>query len=196
MPRLFVALPIGRDVVQELAGVGSTLREATAGSSATRDLRAWRWVRPESMHLTLAFLGDVAEHRVGVAGNALRRSVEGMPELNLAATGIGAFPHLDRARVLWAGVKGDLRHLRELQSVVAAALRQMGLPIDDRPFHPHITLARARSPWPLPDGLDRSMSFGTWRAGEVILYESRTEPAGARYVVRAAAVLGGGTGSA
>ncbi len=195
MPRLFVALPIGRDVVQELARVRSAHASATTGSSAPHDLVGWRWVSPESVHLTLAFLGEVADGQVGAAESALRRGCAGMPALDLAATGIGAFPNQDRARVLWAGVTGELRALRELRSALAAALREEGFVVDDRAYHPHITLARSRSLRPLPDGLDRTQSFGGWRATEVVLYESRLEPAGARYLVRAGAELGGTRGA-
>jgi len=179
VPRLFIALPIAEDVIAELARV------------ARDGPRDWRWVKPDAMHLTLAFLGEVEEGRVAAAERALRRGAEGAPALELAAAGLGAFPDQRRARVLWAGVAGDLRQLAALQTGIALALESEGFELDGKPFHPHLTLARARVPQPLPPSLDRAQRFGSWRATEVRLYRSHLGPQGPRYEVLAAAALGG-----
>lgn len=179
VPRLFIALPIADDVIAELARV------------ARDGPRDWRWVKPDAMHLTLAFLGEVEEGRVAAAERALRRGAEGAPALELAAAGLGAFPDQRRARVLWAGVAGDLRQLAALQTGIALALESEGFELDGKPFHPHLTLARARVPQPLPPSLDRAQRFGSWRATEVRLYRSHLGPQGPRYEVLAAAALGG-----
>lgn len=179
MPRLFVALPVAEDVVAELARMGRS------------GLDGWRWVRPEAMHLTLAFLGEVEQARVPAAERAVRASVTGQPALSLEAAGLGAFPDQRRARVLWAGLAGDLRELAALHRALSQALRDEGFEVDAKPFHPHVTLARARAPQPLPSSLDRSRRFGAWRAGEVRLYESHLGPGGPRYEVLATAALGG-----
>lgn len=179
VPRLFIALPIAEDVIAELARV------------ARDGPRDWRWVKPAAMHLTLAFLGEVEEGRVAAAERALRRGAEGAPALELAAAGLGAFPDQRRARVLWAGVAGDLRQLAALQTGIALALGSEGFELDGKPFHPHLTLARARVPQPLPPSLDRAQRFGSWRATEVRLYRSHLGPQGPRYEVLAAAALGG-----
>jgi len=179
VPRLFIALPIADDVIAELARV------------ARDGPRDWRWVKPDAMHLTLAFLGEVEEGRVAAAERALRRGAEGAPALELAAAGLGAFPDQRRARVLWAGVAGDLRQLAALQTGIALALGSEGFELDGKPFHPHLTLARARVPQPLPPSLDRAQRFGSWRATEVRLYRSHLGPQGPRYEVLAAAALGG-----
>ena len=179
VPRLFIALPIADDVIAELARV------------ARDGPRDWRWVKPDAMHLTLAFLGEVEEGRVAATERALRRGAEGAPALELAAAGLGAFPDQRRARVLWAGVAGDLRQLAALQTGIARALGSEGFELDGKPFHPHLTLARARVPQPLPPSLDRAQRFGSWRATEVRLYRSHLGPQGPRYEVLAAAALGG-----
>lgn len=142
------------------------------------------------MHLTLAFLGDVPDDRVAAAERALRAGAAGAPALGLEAAGLGAFPDQRRARVLWAGVSGDLRELAALQASLTRELLSEGLEVDDKPFHPHVTLARARVPQPFPTTLDRSQRFGAWRAGEVRLYESFLGPQGPKYEVVAAVPLG------
>ena len=177
MPRLFLALPIAEDVRTELARVS---QDGPSG---------WHWVRQEAMHLTLAFLGEVEKERVSAAERALIAGARGIRALDLDAIGMGAFPDLVRAHVLWAGVNGDLEQLMALQERLARALRAEGFSLDDRPFRPHLTLARLRSPQPLPSSLDRTLHFGLWRAGEVHLYESRRGPGGVRYEVLATAGL-------
>ena len=134
MPRLFVALPVGHQVVAALAGL------AEPGSSG------WRWVKPEAMHLTLAFLGEVAEERVAAAERALGEGAAAAPALDLTAGGIGGFPDERRARVLWAGVGGDLEALHDLQGRLAGCLRDEGFELDPKPYRPHVTLARSREP--------------------------------------------------
>ncbi len=175
MARLFIALPIGRAVVDALSEV------------ATDVPRGWREVRPESLHLTLAFLGEVEERRVAAAERAMRLSAARAAPLELSARGIGAFPNHERARVMWAGLEGDVAALAELQGDLTSALRQEGFDLEERPFRPHVTLARSREPRPLPTNAERS--FGGWRAAEVRLYESHLGPAGPRYEVRATAEL-------
>ncbi len=182
MPRLFIALPLPEDVVAELAIV------ARSGASG------WRWVEPDAMHLTLAFLGEVEEGAVASAERALREAASGAGALDLTAAGVGAFPDQRRARVLWAGVGGDLRRLAGLHAALTEALLGEGFEVDDRPFHPHVTLARSRAPQPLPEDLDRTRLFGRWTAAEARLYESHLGPAGPRYEVRAAAALGSSRG--
>lgn len=109
--------------------------------------------------------------------------------LQLQARGLGAFPNESKARVLWAGLDGEVPRLIALQARLASELRRAGFEIDSKRFHPHITLARFRwpqpLPLPLPAGLAIGQEFGEWQAGEVQLIESRLHPTGARYVVRA-----------
>lgn len=184
MPRLFVALPVGHQVVAALAGL------AEPGSSG------WRWVKPEAMHLTLAFLGEVAEERVAAAERALGEGAAAAPALDLTAGGIGGFPDERRARVLWAGVGGDLEALHDLQGRLAGCLRDEGFELDPKPYRPHVTLARSREPRALPAGLDRSRQYGAWRADELLLMESRPGPDGPRYEVRAKVGLGASAATA
>ena len=178
MPRLFIALPIEKQVVESLAEL------------AASETSGWRWVRMESLHITLAFLGTVEEGLVDAAERAMLSSATRADPLDLTAEGIGAFPDERRARVVWAGVGGDLAALARLHADLTSELRSEGFELEVRRFNPHITLARSRDPRPLPAGLDRSWTFGAWRAANVHLFESHLGPAGPRYEVRATAGLG------
>ncbi|HZE94816.1 MAG TPA: RNA 2',3'-cyclic phosphodiesterase [Gemmatimonadales bacterium] len=104
-----------------------------------------KWVRPENIHLSLKFLGDVDEAREPELRAALKRAAGtgGEPRpLTLQITGFGVFPDYHRPRVLWAGVTPD-PGLELLQHGVEQAFAPLGFPTEGRPFRPHITLARA-----------------------------------------------------
>src|SRR5690606_31219021 len=121
--------------------------------------------------------------------------------LDLTAGGMGGFPDERRARVLWAGVGGDLEALHDLQWRLAGCLRDEGVELDPKPYRPHVTLARSREPRALPPGLARARQYGAWRADDLLLAGRRPGPDRPRYEVRAKLGLGapaptaGATGS-
>lgn len=128
--RLFVALTPPRDVVDDLL----------AGTAAVRDLApTLRWTRPEQWHLTLAFLGEVRDVVLGELTSRLGRAAGRHPPLSLSLGGGGRFGQ----RVLFTRVHGDTAGLRRLADSVRAAARRSGLPVEQRPYRPHLTLARA-----------------------------------------------------
>lgn len=180
MPRLFIALPLDESVTDNLARVGTAA-----------NVRGARWVPPESMHLTLAFLGDVEERRLSELEDALVEATAEVREpLQLRVQGLGAFPSEEAARTLWAGLDGDVPRLIELQKRLAQELRRSGFDFDQRRFRPHITLARLRQTQPMPERLPRLQAFGELVADEVQIIESHLHPGGARYVVRSDVPLG------
>lgn len=180
MPRLFIALPLDEGVTDNLARVGTAA-----------NVRGARWVPPENMHLTLAFLGDVEEGRVPEVEEAVFAATAEVREpLQLRVQGLGAFPDERSARTLWAGLDGEVPRLIELQKRVAQELKSRGFDFDQRRFRPHITLARLRQAQPMPERLPRLHEFGEWLADEVQVIESHLHPAGPRYVVRSDVPLG------
>ena len=186
MPRLFIAVPVARSVRASLAEVSQPVETPKLS-----------WVEPGAMHLTLAFLGEVEETDVLSIERGMREAVRTAPmTLALCAAGLGAFPNERRARVLWAGVTGDVVALAALEKALTARLGDEGILREDRRFQPHITLARLREPGPLPVGLPIQGVFGEWRATELQLIESRLgnpqHPGSprARYEVRASRRLG------
>lgn len=153
-----------------------------------------RWVRPEGIHLTLAFLGETAEERRALVETAMERVVHGgPPPFRLLARGIGTFPERGRPRVIWAGLLGDVEVIERLQGGLKDALAEAGWTLDDRPFHPHLTLgrvtgARSGDPRPLLEALAVE-EFGTIEVRRIALFESRLGAGGARYSVLSAAEL-------
>jgi RNA 2',3'-cyclic 3'-phosphodiesterase len=133
--RLFIALNLPDDVRTALHEATAPLREAAP--------RAVAWVRPEGVHLTLKFLGDVEEPRVAHVEAALRRVAAAHAVVRVAIGGVGAFPSLARPRVVWAGVEASPR-LELLQHDVEAACAALGFEVEGRAFRPHVTLGRVR----------------------------------------------------
>jgi RNA 2',3'-cyclic 3'-phosphodiesterase len=178
--RLFVALEIPLKVREELASLIKNLREAADPSLRSRP----KWVRPENLHLTLKFIGEVADGKVDAICGALVSVPQGEP-IELEFRELGFFPNERRPRVLWAGIKGSPR-LQMLAADVESALERSGIPREQRAFQPHLTLARFD-----PPGLDMNLGaavaqnagrrFGSLRAHEFHLIESKLKPSGAEY---------------
>jgi 2'-5' RNA ligase len=132
--RAFVALVPPDDALAELAAAVAVLPHEPR----------LRWSPRGQWHLTLAFLGEVDELARDRLAERLARAARRHAPVELALAGGGRFGD----RVLWAGVDGDRAGLRLLAGSVRAAARRAGLPVDDRPYRPHLTLARARPPEP------------------------------------------------
>ena len=175
--RLFVAVEFPDPVRASLAELAAELAaELVAELTAPRPSRPpqLRLAAPERMHLTLAFLGEVAEPRLPGLQERLARSAGRHAPMQLRLAGGGRFD----GSVLWVGVDGDVKRLRQLAGSVAGAARHSGIAVEDRPYRPHVTLARARPPAdlrPLAARLEGYRGPG-WTASEIVLVRSRTGP--------------------
>ena len=103
-----------------------------------------KWVAPDSIHLTLKFLGDIFPHQIDKICKAIEEASQGIPSFQLETRELGAFPNLRRPRVFWLGFAGELDKLLVLQHRIEEALIPQGFPREKRSFAPHITLARTR----------------------------------------------------
>jgi 2'-5' RNA ligase len=142
--------------------------------AATAQLRAahpeLRWTSPEQWHLTLAFLGEVDDRAREDVSRRLARSATRHAPLTLSFGAAGRFSD----RVLWSRVHGDVDLLRRLAASVQAAARRAKVPVEDRPYRPHLTLARTREPADLRPLVEALSSFAgrEWPAAEMHLVRS------------------------
>ena len=174
--RLFVAIELFRALRTHLTQLQDAIRILSPNLSFTR---------PENLHLTLKFLGEVADRDVPALTDALA-SISPVGEFELTTTGIICFPDRGRIRVISADVQPNAT-LLELQQRLDAVTELKCFPREQRPFHPHITLARARTPVPAPmrqtltAAATTDKPAPTMTAHEFVLMESRLHPKGAGY---------------
>jgi len=173
--RLFVALDISDEIRDRLSALLLELKQHAP---------AVKWVKPESLHLTLKFIGEQPEQRLDAVSEALA-GVPGFPPLDLRFRGVGCFPNERRPRVYWVGVEAP-PELARLAEAVDRALEPLRIQREQRAFSPHLTLGRAREGEriaALPPAFREHArdEFGRVTAREFHLYESRLSPAGAEY---------------
>lgn len=178
--RLFVALEISAAVRDNLAALLAAVRAADAAPSGRRA----RWVRPESLHVTLKFIGSVDARKLDEISSALSE-ICCDEAVELRFRGVGFFPDHERPRVFWGGIEGS-PNLPRLVTAIDAQLAKIGTPRETREFAPHLTLARFDPPGASDKirATAREMAgqeFGILRTGKFHLFESKTLPTGAQY---------------
>ena len=178
--RVFVGLPLGEDLGER---VGERVAEVLPGSD-------WRLVRPAGLHATLAFLGNVERARLESLCARLGAGLAGLAAPHLRLGTAGAFPGFSRPRVLWIGAeerlaRGASGRLAECRRAVVEALQAGGIELDDeleRPFRPHVTVARPRGPRASVPQAFRALTLALdWDPAAVVLFESRPASGGSRY---------------
>lgn len=171
--RLFIGIPLDSSVVMELAALADQLKAPNDGL---------RWSAEAGWHITLQFLGKATPEQYGCVTSALRR-VRHTP-FNIELDSPGFF---ERAGVFFAGVRVS-PELTELQEGVVKATGPCGFVPEDRPYHPHVTLAREKGGlWAmrqLESRVPADVRFSSFRVTEFLLYESVPGPEGSRYEVR------------
>ncbi len=172
--RAFVGVRPGAAVAARLRGVRDDF-----------GVGAVRWIPEENLHLTLKFLGDVEEARVGPMCAALREALAGNGAFSAAAKGLGVFPDPRRPRVLWAGLKAP--ELAQVVERVEGALEPFGVARAVARFRPHLTIGRWRQPETRLAGLREALArwrdreFGEFGVESVTLFRSTQRPSGAVY---------------
>jgi 2'-5' RNA ligase len=178
MRRLFVAIDIPEDAREKLKSIQDALRPDIPGA---------KWVEPGGMHVTLKFLGPVEEAVVNDIEAVLEEAVRDKEPFKFSIRGLGGFPTKTRPRVVWAGIE-DEGAMAGLAKPVERSMEWLGFKPEDRDFHPHITLARIKTPRRL-DNPDLLPSAGQYLeipnllADKLVLFESRLSPRGATYSV-------------
>jgi 2'-5' RNA ligase len=143
--RLFAALSPSAAAVEHLEAAVVAQRDAEQRVEEPR----LRWTRPQLWHLTLAFFGDLGARPAADLGRRLARAAARHEPMELRFRGAGAFSRPASASVLWAGVEGPLGPLGSLAASCAAAGRRVGVGVNDLPYRPHLTLARAKGRAPV-----------------------------------------------
>jgi 2'-5' RNA ligase len=172
---VFLAAPIDAGVREKIAAIPREL--SSLGARA-------RWVRPEGLHLTLRFFGEVPPEDVESLGAKLAEALSGLPGFELEFRGCGVFPERGRPRTLWVGVPSPPQALFDLQSRAEACARSLGFERETRRYEPHLTVARfrerERSAGAILELLG-NRSFGVSSVLEAILFESHLSSEGSRY---------------
>jgi 2'-5' RNA ligase len=109
-------------------------------------LPAARWVEPASLHVTLAFLGELSDEQLAQAIEAGEAAARQVPPFSYRLTGLGTFGSAHAPRVVWMGLEDASGRMRALQQVLMRELQARGFPPEERPFSPHLTLARLKRP--------------------------------------------------
>ncbi|WP_157930503.1 RNA 2',3'-cyclic phosphodiesterase [Glycomyces xiaoerkulensis] len=180
--RLFAALPLPENALSDLAEVVSDLNIARRGAGGRpgagnrRPVTSGRLVRSENWHLTLAFIGEVATERVGDAAEAIADASAACDPLRLCVSGGGRFGR-GRYSVVYAGLEGDVARLVQFVHRIRAGLLAADLPVDQKQYRPHVTLARpgdrVTNQQAAQDLLTLRRYHGpSWTAREAVLYKS------------------------
>ena len=177
--RAFVAANLDPDLKAVLATVQDRLKAARADVG---------WVRPENLHLTLKFLGQVEQDRMSAIGEAIAAAASGCGPIRLVFQGLGAFPRPREARIVWIGLSHGTEALAALQARVEVGLESIGFAREARPFTAHLTLGRVRGP-ARREQLARALAEAPAEAlGEMVLdrielMKSNLNAGGARYSI-------------
>jgi len=148
-----------------------------------------RWARPEGIHLTLKFLGEITKSHLGEIQQTLEGEIEKHPMFTLSIGGFGCFPNSRRPRVLWIGIAEETGALTTMQTAIEEELGQLGFVKEGRSFHPHLTLGRVRRNISLSD-LNQIQDavemyvvgqIGQFEVREIHLVRSILKPSGAEY---------------
>ena len=189
--RAFVAIELSAGVRAALAGLTELIRAANVNGVRTS--------RPEGIHLTLKFLGDISRDQIEAIATAISGIAQTHSAFTLTMGDPGVFPNRNSARVLWMGMDGDLEKLSHLQEHVEEAFEELGFASDHRRFSPHLTLARVRDQTSKTDRLKATDAlFSSGPATEpaiavdsICLMRSMLRPEGAVYERLATAHLAG-----
>ena len=189
--RLFIAVPVADDVRR---AVGQLMEDVAGAPIDERQVGQPRWVRVDGLHLTLRFLGATPDVRQRELAAVIEKAAEGVGPFPVTLRGAGAFPNPARPRVLWIGIADGARQLGGLAERLNAQLQTLGWTPDDRPFAPHLTLARTDGVAGAADFARRLVAAAAdvqlgWQADRLVLYRSVLGRGPARYETVAEASL-------
>lgn len=179
--RLFIGIGFPAELKDECGRLIQRLKTGIQFSGAFPS-----WVKAESLHLTLAFLGSTAVNKITELHSHMQEAAIGVKPLRLRLAGVSLFPTPKNPRVIALHLTGDLAQLEHVQTSLAQRLMDSGYPVDNRPFRPHVTLARIKSMRGLAGVRDvvhmhKDSIVGECTITGITLYRSHLLPDGAEY---------------
>ncbi len=175
--RTFLAIDLPEEIKIQIENIQNRLKTA---------LRGIRWTRPEGIHLTLKFFGNISENQIYNISGIVEKDTVSIRPFTLNISTLGIFPNSKRPRVLWLGIGGSVEILLNLQKEIERDLESIGFKRENRTFKAHLTLGRVKSPKDAK-GLseiienERVYDTGSFCAGGVTLLKSDLTPQGAIY---------------
>ena len=178
--RTFCAIELPPEVRAQLAKHAKQLREAVPEASAS-------WSKPENVHLTLKFFGNVPKEKLTPISDAAARIARNFPSFQIRIGGTGVFPRRSRPQVLWIGVEDSSGFLSNLQQRLEEEFAREGFAKEDRGYRPHLTIARLRRPEEARQlaeaHIQHKFDFIEIRVTEFVLFRSQLSPKGSVYTV-------------
>jgi 2'-5' RNA ligase len=186
--RVFCAIELPDRVREKLVEQIKRLREAVPEAHAS-------WSRVENIHLTLKFIGEITQHSVEAFSNAGARTIKGFSPFSIVVEQTGVFPKHGPPRVLWIGVTDESEKLADLQARLEEECAIEGFSKEERPFNPHLTLARLRKPQAARDLAEAHNTLGfepvEVNVTELLMIRSELGSVGSKYTVISRHPLGG-----
>ncbi len=173
--RSFIAIEISESVREKIADLQEELKKHQERIS---------WTKPDNIHLTLKFLGDIEESKTKSIGESLTTATKEFQPFNFFVKELGIFPNFRRPRVLWVGINNTGNELNKIHSKIEQQLNQLGFPKEKKRFNPHLTIGRVQSQ--VSDQFIEKFNTckfdgGKVKVEEIIFMKSRLRPKGAIY---------------
>jgi RNA 2',3'-cyclic 3'-phosphodiesterase len=175
--RTFIAFDIPTEIREHISTFTEKLRKSHADV---------KWVNAKNIHITLKFLGDVAENLISEVANQVNDSIEAIKPFEIQIIGSGAFPNYKKPRIIWIGAQSPNNLLQSVASSLETNLAQLGFDKEDRPYAPHLTIGRVKSLSGIHDVVNQlqeneNYDFGKYLSNEIIVMRSDLKPSGPIY---------------
>ncbi len=174
--RVFIGNEISEAIKAELIRLRAELRQAEAEVT---------WTKPENVHLTLRFLGEIEERRLDELKQLCAETAAEFQPFTLRLKDTGYFPNFRQPRVLWVGLAGEMEVAKQLQKQLDAELIARGFNQEDKPFKPHLTIGRVKSNRNVKALVAKADMYTlpelAFEVGEIVLFKSELRPSGADY---------------
>mgnify|MGYP001033121551 CR=1 FL=1 len=186
MIRSFLAIELPKTIQKKIEEIQEDLKSSRADV---------KWMNPENIHLTLKFFGNIEESKIDPIVKSIEGTTRKVSRFSLKVRGMGAFPHLKNPRVIWIGLVDGKEVLADFQKQLEKTLEEIGFQPEERSFHPHLTMGRARSPKGRNELIGRIEKYreeelGDFQVERVVLFKSDLRPSGPIYTLLREVKLG------